>query len=77
MTRFVVQIHGQYYLYLATLIKGILWVPREEVPMFARVKKVGSYEYLQIVENNRKNRSPCSASSPRWEGWTNYGPRVK
>jgi len=26
--------------------------------MFARVKKAGSYEYLQIVENRRENKKP-------------------
>jgi hypothetical protein len=29
---------------------------RKETPMFARVKKAGPYEYLQIVENRRENK---------------------
>jgi transposase len=29
---------------------------RKETPVFARVKKAGSYEYLQIVENHRKDK---------------------
>jgi transposase len=29
---------------------------RKEMPMFARVKKAGAYEYLQIVENHRKDK---------------------
>jgi hypothetical protein len=28
----------------------------KEAPMFARVKKVGTYEYIQIVENHRKDK---------------------
>jgi transposase len=29
---------------------------RKETPMFARVKKAGPYQYLQIVENRRENK---------------------
>src|SRR5271157_4101687 len=28
----------------------------KETPMFARVKKAGPYQYLQIVENRRENK---------------------
>jgi len=28
-------------------------VSRKETPMFARIKKTGKYQYLQIVENNK------------------------
>src|SRR5208283_1578419 len=28
----------------------------KETPMFARIKKAGQYEYLQIVENRRENK---------------------
>ena len=31
---------------------NLVEVSNQEAPMFARVKKSGKYQYLQIVENN-------------------------
>ena len=44
--------------------------------MFVRVKKIGAYEYLYLVENAREGVATCSASSRRSAGATRSRPQV-
>ena len=44
--------------------------------MFVRVKKIGAYEYLYLVENAREGGRHVSASSRRSAGATRSRPRV-
>jgi len=37
--------------------------------MFARIKKSGSYQYLQLVENRRDKGKVSSVSSPPLAAW--------
>lgn len=44
--------------------------------MFARVKKTGQYQYLQIVQNRREGKKTIQRVVQRWDELKNSSKRV-